>query len=426
MANNTQLTDSHGNPITPQVPMPAMTASNVSTTGGSNVQTDLNNINQRINNLDPSSGSIGGSSIPLIAKPLFHHLNQERELQLIPAESLLDIRYAKDLGFETVELNPQRCSDGVYVVKHGSSGKLGAGLIAVGGADVSQVQFADVTSTWLRENVKHNSAFEKYQVPIPTLDEAMACVKEWNLSVKMGNGVDDEVLTIARKYITDDKICFYMRATRGAFRGTMTYIYDPTTTSVDAGIAAALNMGLPCVMDISPGLFKTTSDEVIRELCAKAHANGLIVGMSYPSGADVIRALSLGIDSICSTSKDINPFSVGIDLNINKLTDSNLVLSDGATYDSATDTIIMPVGAKVTVSEVNGYSIGMVSSGLRYDGVLTFANLTDYQSDGNRYVEQHFVFDYPHPTAKRYTILGITATAATTLYNISLKFTKLI
>lgn len=423
MANNTQLTDSHGNPITPIVPMPSMTASNVSTTGGSNVQADLNNINQRINNLDPSAASTSSFN-PFSVKPLYHHLNQEPEAQLIPAQSLIDLWYAKTLGFEWIEVNVQQCSDGVYVCKHGLNGAIGRDVIVDGTVVASSTtKFEDVTSTWLRQHVLNNSVKEKFKVPIPTLDEVCSYAKELGLGIKIGNGGNDTVLAILRKYLPDSKIFLSGRATRGIFTGMIEYVYYNTQT-VDACIQACINIGAPCVIVIASGQFGSASDALVTELCTKAHNNGFLTSIVYPSGDDTIRALSLGVDAICSNG-DINPMEVGLDINVTKLSDERIVLADGATYDSTTDTITMPVGSKATISADSGYNAGAISLSVRYSGELTFGKLTEYASDGVKPVEHHFTFEYHNAASQRLRVVEFVATANSVIKNISLKYTKI-
>ena len=67
--------------------------------------------------------------------PLYYHFYPTGG-NIIPDQSLYSIAYAKSLGFNIIEANVHKCADGIYVTRHGSSGKLGAGLSFVEGCGI--------------------------------------------------------------------------------------------------------------------------------------------------------------------------------------------------------------------------------------------------------------------------------------------------
>lgn len=136
---------------------------------------------------------------------IYHHMHVEVSNPYIPSESLYDIRFAKSLGFDMIEANTHKCSDGVFLVKHGgNSGGLGNGLKdAIGSADYSAVKWEEVTSTWIRENVRYNARLPKYCGYIPTLDEFCKECRRFNMKVKVSSL---EAAMVARKYLPDEMI----------------------------------------------------------------------------------------------------------------------------------------------------------------------------------------------------------------------------
>lgn len=335
-----------------------------------------------------------GSVLNVVAYyPFYHHFSQEQSKSVIPAQSLFDIHYAKSLGFRMIEVNVHKCSDGVYVCKHGINGTLGQGLIAKDGQDYSSTKFADVTSEWLRENISYNVYLDKYKGFIPTLDEFCRECKKLSMIVKISTA-DRDVLNIARKYLPDDMLWTLFNE-RGDYRGTIEYVYSKSNNTVDAAIAKCKIIGAPLNIVIAAGTFTEYTDEELTELCEKAHINGFTVSMVYPRTNDAIRALSFGVDAICATNTNANLMSIGNAKNISSLDDSDLVISEGSQYVSENDVItLVDAGTiKVNADKVLTYKqYGMCSVRVRYKGVLTIiigknsgaTNLAEWENDGNK------------------------------------------
>lgn len=324
--------------------------------------------------------------------PYYHHFNQEQSKSVIPAQSLFDIHYAKSLGFRMIEVNVHKCSDGVFVCKHGDGGALGKGLNSKDGQDCSGTKFVDVTSEWLRKNISYNVYLEKYNGFIPTLDEFCKECKKLSMMLKISTA-DRSILNIARKYLTDDML-WTLFTERGDFRGTIEYVYDISNKTVDTAIAECKTIGAPLNIVIAAGTFTDYTDEELTELVSNAHINGFTVSMVYATTNDAIRALSFGVDAVCSTNTNANLMSIGNAKNISSLDDSNLIISEGSQYESAND-IIRLVNAgtiKVNADKVMTYKqYGMCTVRVRYKGILTIAigrssdatNLKEYENDGN-------------------------------------------
>lgn len=324
-------------------------------------------------------------------KFLYHHMDQEASSPVIPAQSLFDIRYAHALGFDMIEANTQRCSDGVYVCKHGIDGTLGNGIkdATGGGNDYSGVKFTDVASAWLRANVVYNSVLDKYCGPIPTLEEFCIECKKFNMRVKVA-GI--EAAMEARQWLPDDMIwCTNRTSARGGFMGTLEQGWRDQ--SIDDVIAACDTFGPPLAIAIGAGLFSSKTDAEVLEFTRKAHAHGYWTAISYPMPSDIMRAARLGIDSIGSSNHSVNVFEHGSAVHITRLDDPLLILTGGAAYNNGSETITMPTDATVSCA-ANSILCGMTSLVIRYSGTLkitagvesSYDELRNYQSDGKDYV----------------------------------------
>lgn len=355
-------------------------------------------------------------------KYLYHHMGQEATSPYIPAESLFDIRYAYLLGFDMIEANTQLLTDGVYVVKHGSnSGTIGEGIKdAIGNADYSDVKWSDISSTWLRENVRYNSQAEKYCGCIPTLDEFCIECRKFNMKVKVSS---IDAALVARKYLPDEMIWATIRSSdldRHGFTGTIEYIWS-NNASIDNVIRTCKEIGAPLNIVISGYLSDRNIDDVA-EMVEKAHQNGFTVGIVYPKPHELLLGAKLGIDCAGSTGKSVNLFENGTAKHITSLSDSSLTLS-GATYDSTNETILMSSGDTIICSD--NITIGKGCLILRYDGTLTirmgsafdYQSLVEYVSDGNDYVYLANVLAHASNNHDKWFI--ITANANTTIYELA-------
>ena len=354
----------------------------------------LNKIQYIESNAKSNANNYYGAIFNVVAySPYYHHLNQEQSKSVIPAQSLFDIHYAKSLGFKMIEVNVHKCSDGVYVCKHGVSGAIGQGVKSKDGQDYSNTAFADVTSAWLRENISYNVYLEKYNGFIPTLDEFCRECKKLSILLKISTP-DSGVLNIARKYLTDDMLWTLFRE-RGDFRGTIEYAYYKSTKTVDTAIAECKIIGAPLNIVIAAGTFTDYTDEELTELVEKAHINGFTVSMVYPTTNDAIRALTFGVDAVCSTNTNANLMSMGNAKNISSLDDSDLIISEGSQYDSVNGIMrLVDAGTiKVSADKVLTYKqYGMCTVRVRYKGILTIVigknssatNLKEYENDGNK------------------------------------------
>ncbi len=322
---------------------------------------------------------------PFVGKPLYHHLNQE-QVSAIPAQSLYDIAYAKALGFSVIEANVHKCADGVYVTKHGSSGKLGAGLVFAEGCGITaDTAFGSVTSADLRAYVTYDTPLPQYAGHIPTLDEFCAECKRLGMKILL-QVIDDEVLNIARTYFADSDIIAYGIKSRGDFKGLITTFQSvDDSTTVESVLNICDSFGKPYVFG---GFWSSSmSDDKVKEITNALHTNGYLAGAAYAETLAIRRLAGLGVDMFASMA-DVNLFDAG---NVNNVFSfekfdiefGNVTLENGVAN--------MSQGAVLSLSDTafeNNHGKVLVS--LLFDGELSvkFGNIKAYTvaSDGTEWV----------------------------------------
>lgn len=322
---------------------------------------------------------------PFEGKPLYHHLNQE-QVSAIPAQSLYDIAYAKALGFSVIEANVHKCADGVYVTKHGSSGKLGAGLVFAEGCGITaDTAFGSVTSADLRAYVTYDTPLPQYAGHIPTLDEFCAECKRLGMKILL-QVIDDEVLNIARTYFADSDIIAYGIKSRGDFKGLITTFQSvDDSTTVESVLNICDSFGKPYVFG---GFWSSSmSDDKVKEITNALHSNGYLAGAAYAETLAIRRLAGLGVDMFASMA-DVNLFDAG---NVNNVFSfekfdiefGNVTLENGVAN--------MSQGAVLSLSDTafeNNHGKVLVS--LLFDGELSvkFGNIKAYTvaSDGTEWV----------------------------------------
>ena len=322
---------------------------------------------------------------PFVGQPLYHHLNQE-QASAIPAQSLYDIAYAKALGFQVIEANVHKCADGVYVTKHGSSGKLGAGLVFAEGCGITaDTAFGSVTSADLRAYVTYDTPLPQYAGHIPTLDEFCAECKRLGMKILL-QVIDDEVLNIARTYFADSDIIAYGIKSRGDFKGLITTFQDVAdNTTVESVLSVCESFGKPYVFG---GFWSSSmSDDKVREIVTALHKNGYLAGAAYAETLAIRRLAGLGVDVFASMA-DVNLFDAG---NVNNVFsfDNFDVVSGTVTKENGMAN--MSQGAVLSLSDVafeNNHGKVLVS--LLFDGELNvqLGNIKTYTvaSDGTAWV----------------------------------------
>lgn len=323
---------------------------------------------------------------PFGGKPLYHHLNQE-QVSAIPAQSLYDIAYAKALGFSVIEANVHKCADGVYVTKHGNSGKLGAGLLFAEGCGItSETGFGSVTSADLRAYVTYDTPLPQYAGHIPTLDEFCAECKRLGMMILLRVVDENGSLEVARKYFPDSEIILCGAKERGDFTGIITTFQDvDDSTTVESVLNICESFGKPYVFG---GFWSSSmSDDKVREIVTALHKNGYLAGAAYAEALVVRRLAGLGVDVFASMA-DVNLFDAG---NVNNVFSFDKFDVVSGTVTKENGMANMSQGAVLSLSDVafeNNHGKVLVS--LLFDGELNvqLGNIKTYTvaSDGTAWV----------------------------------------
>ena len=322
---------------------------------------------------------------PFVGKPFYHHLNQE-QVSAIPAQSLYDIAYAKALGFSVIEANVHKCADGVYVTKHGSNGKLGAGLVFAEGCGITaDTAFGSVTSADLRAYVTYDTPLPQYAGHIPTLDEFCAESKRLGMKILL-QVIDDEVLNIARTYFADSDIIAYGIKSRGDFKGLITtFQHVADTTTVESVLSVCESFGKPYMFG---GFWSSSmSDDKVKEITNALHSNGYLAGAAYAEALVVRRLAGLGVDVFASMA-DVNLFDAG---NVNNVFsfDNFDVVSGAVTIENGVANMSQNGVLRLT-NEAFENNHGKVLVSLLFDGELNveFGNIKTYTvaSDGTEWI----------------------------------------
>lgn len=248
---------------------------------------------------------------PFEKKPCFGHLFVNQTSApftsniLIPCQSIFDVQVTARLGFDYIEANVHKTSDGKYVVTHGLNGNLGNDFEKLDGTQPSNVSIAGNTLADLQANYRYRSSYDKYKVPITTLEEFLLECKRWGLSVVL-QYVDDTELRIAREIIGDNMVVY--NGTRNSWSGyIMEYLSLGTKEDI---VRHCQQIGAPYMYNMSNPTSFTESQ--LREIIAAVHDVGCLIGFTgvYQSRNDIHKYIDYGFDFNAS-GLQVNDFESG-------------------------------------------------------------------------------------------------------------------
>ena len=212
-------------------------------------------------------------------KPCYDHLFViDHGNTTIPHESLYHVRISKSMGFNMIEANLGKTSDGVYVVNHFNSGAFGNYFHHVDGeTDISSTLISSVTWDWIKTNVRYNTTIEKYQTRPPRLEEFLGECRQQNIVPFLDAKLGAEVIEIADKYMGKNNYIAY-GATRNICPTGIIYQWRSYTTTEE--ILSYCNLyGKPFIYGMAnPTAF---TDEELKDIIDTLHENGYWIGTSY-------------------------------------------------------------------------------------------------------------------------------------------------
>lgn len=321
--------------------------------------------------------------------------------QIIPSESLFDIALAKKGGFDFIEANVHKCSDGIWVVKHGLSGTLGKGLSFSVDYINSSTLFSEVSSEQLRQYVRYSclqnkySNFTKYNTYIPTLEEFCAEANRQGIGVLLQvQGQGREPLDIARKYLNDDKIILDGIGRPEGFFGIVVAGYKNVNTTADVNqyIEECKSVGYPAMYGIKNYGDIKDNYELISYMTSSFHENGFMLSNVYitPNATLQSREQGFDINVVASPSKICKPIDVGNNINIYNTTNGMNTVGDVNIVDGV---LKMPADSYINIDgAVYLNRLEIVTVRLIFKGKLTInigqetitGSLYQYQSNGER------------------------------------------
>ena len=225
---------------------------------------------------------------------------------IIPCQSIFDVQITARLGFKYIEANVHKTSDGKYVVTHGINGKLGNDFEKVSdGSQVSDVVISDTTFEVLRTDYCYRSNYDKYKVPITSLEEFLHECKRWGISVVL-QYIDETELAIAKGIIGENIILY--NGARNVWDG---YIMDylSLTTKEDI-VKRCKEVGKPYMYNMAnPTAF---TDTELKEIISAVHDLGCYIGFTgaYQSKNNIPKYIDYGFDFNAS-SMQVNDFELG-------------------------------------------------------------------------------------------------------------------
>lgn len=318
-------------------------------------------------------------------KKYFSHIDVDYyDGLIIPSQSIFDIRRAKRLGFNAIELNARKTSDGVFYAFHGHQNCFGNAFHSVDNSDISSINVSTVTSEYIQNNIRYNSKYEKYRTAPTTLEDALIECKINNIvpvvEISDGNvnlvksimGENNYVFGIYDKDRTNElKNC----VVSGWLTGTADEMIEKANISSQPYI---------CAINVADSMYKNYGDEDWKKFIKKIHEAGYFVSCSYQTPAVGEKLLKAGID-IMASKGEINDFSYGnlfdseSEMNFSEFTSDGNVLN-GVLNLTAGQTV-KPTGIDDTVF-LGGSSLHIIFSGKIHIQMGIVDNY--FESDGSK------------------------------------------
>jgi hypothetical protein len=336
--------------------------------------------------------------------------------KIIPSQSIFDVQVSARLGFKFIEANVKATTtDGKFVVIHGEGGKIGWELYDPLGSDITNVVIEETSFDTLR-TYRYRSKYEKYRVPVSSLEEFCLECKRCGISVVLE--YREGAIEIARS-ILGNNIIVYGGAGSGVWDGMIM-----TWGAADATKASIINhiqhIQLPYLygLHVNNSIWSNSSD--MKDLVNAMHERGVLLGMAgcYQTEVQNQNRWKSGVDYSAS-GWEVNEFSSGNICNLFADTD----FSDFITNGTLGGDKVLSLAAGETITITNPVQSALFLSKailhIRYSGTLHI-NMGDYidedfTEDGTSVASYSTYFMEAIPT------FTISAVSATSIYSIDFK-----
>ena len=196
----------------------------------------------------------------------------------IPMQSLFHVRLSKKFGFDVIEGNVNKTSDGKYFVHHmAADDKFGNFFHHVDGVtDISNIVCTTVTWDWIVQNVRYNSTIEKYRTAPCSLEEFLGECRQQEL-MPMLEIIDLNVVAIADKILGKGNYIAY-GGTRALTPNAIMYQWKNLETKQEI-LDYCEQFGTPMIYGMAlPTRF---TDEELQDIIDSLHEKGYQIGVSY-------------------------------------------------------------------------------------------------------------------------------------------------
>ena len=249
-------------------------------------------------------------------KPCYDHLFVGRggNNVTIPHESIYHVRLSRLFGFNTIEANLAKTSDGVFIVNHlASDGKFGAYFHHVDNqTDISNIAVSSVTWSWIVTNVRYNSRLPQYRTRPCRLEEFLAECRQQNI-IPFVTSNDPDAVAIVKKIMGDNNYIAY-GGNRTNNPDAIIYTWVTRTTKQEI-VDYCESVGKPFIYGMAnPTSF---SDADLQDIVNTLHEMGYWIGTSY---ADInwYKYARMGFD-LNGTQKQVNRIESGNVCNYNSI-----------------------------------------------------------------------------------------------------------
>lgn len=353
-------------------------------------------------------------------KKYFSHIDVDYyDGLIIPSQSIFDIRRAKRLGFNAIELNARKTSDSVFYAFHGHQNCFGNAFHAVDNSDISNINVATVTSEYIQNNIRYNSKYEKYRTAPTTLEDALIECKINNIVPVVE--ISDGNVNLVKSIMGENNYVFgiYDKDRTNELKNCV--VSGWLTGTADEMIEKANTSGQPyiCAINVADSMYKNYGDEDWKKFIKKIHEAGYFVSCSYQTPAVGEKLLKAGID-IMASKGEINDFPYGnlfdseSEMNFSDFTSDGNVLN-GVLNLTAGQTV-KPTGIDDTVF-LGGSSLHIIFSGKIHIQMGIVDNY--YESDGSKEIWLSSFYQENVPTFK------ITAITESNILELSYKASKM-
>ena len=303
---------------------------------------------------------------------------------------------------------------------HGESGNFGHTVYSLDKSDISNVAINTKTLSWIKENVRFNSYYEKYKVAPPSLEEFCKCCKVNGIGIFVGTD-DSNAINICLRILGTDNIMLYNASPdkRQYFKGMMFCWDDSASTTIESILNTSRNYGIPFMYGIGSTLLSTiVANNELDDLCTQMHNEGFTLASTavYDTEINTQNAFEAGVD-FSSSGHQVNPFDFAD--NIYDLNDSSAFSVTGRIENGIA---LLENGQTITCSDGNSIPLGKGMLIIKFNGSLTinFGSIgtRTLSSDGTKDI---IISDY---FFMRKTKLIITATSSSTIVDLVYKIKK--